>query len=459
VVRYYREIDNIRAVLDWCFSPAGDTSIGTAITAAFLPVWLRFALGTEFRRRAENALAHLGDHPTIDAPRRMVLCIGLGITLIQIGARSGEALSAATESLRIADSLGEPLSQMYALWALWVVHAYRGNYRAAQPVAENFSRLATASGDPARFYLADRLMGISMHYGGNLPKAREHLDRVAGQYRRSLGRPQIAWLGHNLSEFGQSTLARVLCLQGFLDQARILAQTCIDHMQSAGEKFGLCYVLAEAACPIALQVNDTDEAGRHVTHLINAATALDLRYWITLARCLEGVVLVRKGHYEAGVAALRAALAVCDEIGGMTRYPTFLGAIASGLAGLGRTDEARTMLDQALARADRDGEEWCIPNLLCLKGELALSDAGPSSGHTETAEQCFRDAIELAQRQGALVLALRGAWHLACLRLEQKRPNDARQILAPVYGRFVEGFETSALRAAKLLLDSVDIPR
>ena len=139
----------------------------------------------------------------------------------------------------------------------------------------------------------------------------------------------------------------------------------------------------------------------------------------------------------------------------MSRYPTFLGATAVGLAGLGRSDEARATLDQALAGAERDGEEWCIPDLLCTKGELALGESHALSVDAATAERCFRGAVDLAQRQGALMWELRAASHLAHLRLEQERPTDARKILAPVYGRFVEGLETPALREAKLLLDSL----
>jgi predicted ATPase len=108
-----------------------------------------------------------------------------------------------------------------------------------------------------------------------------------------------------------------------------------------------------------------------------------------------------------------------------------------------------------MARADRDGEEWCIPDLLCTKGKLTLGEADALSVQAARAEQCYCDAIDLAQRQGSLLWELRGASHLANLRLEQKRPQDARQILAPVYGRFTEGFDAPDLRAAKLLLDSL----
>jgi predicted ATPase/DNA-binding winged helix-turn-helix (wHTH) protein len=455
VTRYAQEIDNVRAALDWCFSPAGNLSIGIAITAAFLPVWLHSAFLAECRKRAETALAHLGDDPNGDASLRMQLQISRGITLNHTGARTDEALAMLTEGFRTAEALGDTLSQMYALWGLWVSLGYKGNYRATEPVAEKFFRLAVASGDPARGYLADRLMGTSLRYRGDQPKARVHLDRVAEQYRRSLERPQAAWWGYNLSDFAQSSLAHVLCLQGFLDQAHNLAQTCVDRTQLTGQKIAVCHALAEAACPIALTVKDLDAAEKHVTLLVNAATALDLAYWKTLTRCFEGMLLINQGNYHAGVTTLRDALAVCDEVGGMSRYPAFLGAMADGLSGLGRTDEARITLDQALVRANRDGEEWCIPDLLCKKGVLALQEAGPSSVLSATATRCFLDALALAQKQGALFWELRSALLLARLLLDREHLGDARQILAPVFGQFVEGFETAELRAAKLLLDSI----
>ncbi len=455
VIRYNREIDNVRAALDWCFSPNGDVSIGIALTAAFLPMWLHSALIAECRRRTEIALAHFGDAPNGDARLRMLLHIGRGITLNHTGGRREEAAKVLMEGLRIAEALGDANSQMYALWGLWVTHGYKGKYRATEPVAEQFSRLAAAAADPARGYLADRLMGTTMFYRGNQLKARAHLDRVADQYRRSLEQSRAAWFGYDLSDFAQSTLARVLCLQGFLDQARNLAQSCIDRVQSASQKVGLCYALVEAACPVAFMVNDMDAATKHVMLFTEAATALDLIYWKTMARCWEGVLLVRQGNYESGVSALRVSLAACDEAGGTSLYAGFLRVIAQGLAGLGQMDEASLTLDQALARAESDGEEWCVPSLLCAKGELALCEPGPATVLAAAAEKCFRDAIELARTQGALLWELRGASHLARLRLEQKHPEDARQILASVYGRFVEGFETPNLRAAKTLLDSL----
>jgi predicted ATPase/DNA-binding winged helix-turn-helix (wHTH) protein len=373
IFRYNQEIDNVRAALDWCFSAAGDVSIGTAIAAAFVPVWLRFMFLVEGRRWAEMALAHLDAGPNDDASLRMVLHIGRGFALNHTGGRTDEALAALTEGFRIAEARGDTSSQMYALWALWVTHGYRGNYRAAEPFAEIYSRLMPTCGDPTKSFMADRLVGTSLHYRGDQPKARALLDRVAGQNRRSLERPRLIYA---FSNFAQSTLAHVLCLQGFLDYARDLAQACIDRARLASQKLELCFTLAEAALPIAIAINDVDAASKHLALLVTAVTELDLTYWKTLSRCWEAVLLIKQGNHDTGVNALRAALAICDEAGGVSRYPAFLGAIADGLSALGQTDEARVALDQALARADRNGEEWCIPDLLCKKGGAGLARGG-----------------------------------------------------------------------------------
>jgi predicted ATPase len=86
-------------------------------------------------------------------------------------------------------------------------------------------------------------------------------------------------------------------------------------------------------------------------------------------------------------------------------------------------------------------------------GELALQEAGPYCA-TE-AEVCFNQALATARKQGALLWQLRGALHLAQLRVGQGRLDEARQILDPVYAKFVEGFETADLRVAKMLLDEL----
>jgi predicted ATPase len=136
----------------------------------------------------------------------------------------------------------------------------------------------------------------------------------------------------------------------------------------------------------------------------------------------------------------------------MLCYPEFLGALAEGLAGLGRITEAIAAVERALGRVERGGELWNLAELLRLKGELLIQQAADQS--ISAAEGCFVRALDVARQQGALFWELRSALSLARLRVRQGRRDDVRPILAPAYHKFTEGFETADMRAARAMLES-----
>ena len=133
------------------------------------------------------------------------------------------------------------------------------------------------------------------------------------------------------------------------------------------------------------------------------------------------------------------------------RIPEFLGVLAEGLAAIGRLAEALATVDEALCQSYRDGQRWFIAELLRIKAELLLQEAG--SDPISVAEDCLFRAIGEAQRQGALLWELRAALSLARLRVRQDRHGDGRQLLTPIYDRFTEGYETPDLKSARAMLD------
>jgi predicted ATPase len=198
---------------------------------------------------------------------------------------------------------------------------------------------------------------------------------------------------------------------------------------------------------------DLVAAGQAVAMLMDLATSLSAPFWKTLAHCLEGKLLIKRGEFGTGSAHLRTALDTCERTGWRICYPEFLGALAEGLAGLGQFAEGLATIDRALAAADRGGERWFVAELLRNKGELLLHVAGDRS--ITAAERCFSEALEVAREHDALSWELRIALSFARLRVGQDRQDDARQLLAPVYGRFTEGFETPDLRSASAMLQSL----
>ena len=107
-------------------------------------------------------------------------------------------------------------------------------------------------------------------------------------------------------------------------------------------------------------------------------------------------------------------------------------------------------MDEALQIVERTGERWFVAELHRHKGELLLRQ-----GKSEAAEELYRKALSIAAEQEAKLWELRAAASLARLRSDQGRRAEARELLAPVYGWFTEGFDTADLKEAKALLDQL----
>jgi predicted ATPase len=230
------------------------------------------------------------------------------------------------------------------------------------------------------------------------------------------------------------------------------AHACLQAAQATDHKLSVCYALAEAVCPIALLTGDLATAARSVA-MLNELVAEHSVTVFGVGPCLEGELLIKRGEFAAGSSVLRTALDRYPTTGFKRRNSWFLGVLAGGLASAQRLTEAFAAIEEGLAQSDRDGQHWCIAELCRVKGELLLQRADEKA--ISAAEDCFRAALDVAREQGALFWELRGALSLARLRIRQDRQNAARDILAPVYDRFTEGFATADLKAAKALLDNL----
>jgi predicted ATPase len=117
---------------------------------------------------------------------------------------------------------------------------------------------------------------------------------------------------------------------------------------------------------------------------------------------------------------------------------------------VGQIEEVLTLLGEALEIVERTSERWFLAELNRLKGQVILRQ-----GHSHAAEELYRKALSIAVDQEAKLWELRAAVSLARLRHDQGRRSEARDLLAPVYGWFTEGFDTPDLQAAKALLDAL----
>jgi predicted ATPase/DNA-binding winged helix-turn-helix (wHTH) protein len=443
VVQYARELDNVRAALDWSFSPRGHAATGIMLTAACVPVWLHLALA-ECRERVERALERLPAEIGLDPHFAMQLHVALSLGFLHSSGNTDRTGELATMSLELANRFDDTEAQLLALWDLWSFEYIRGHHRIARSLSEHFLCVAGRTGDESDVLVGERLKGISMHFGGEQREAQHLLERFLQHYAAPDEDKRAFFLPHAQRIVTRAFLARTLCLQGQIDQAQDAAQAYLQDEQDQGNPLTLQYLLGWGVSPVALITRDLATAEQAIAMLIEFAARYQMSFWSLYGRGLEGELRILQGEFAAGVDLLRPLLQDLPR-------PYLLGVLASGLAHLGEFTEALATIEDALALAERDGEFWCVPELTRFKGELLLRHAADQSA----AAYCFRNSLALAAPQGALFWELRAAVSLARLLADQGQRGEARQVLAPVYGRFTEGFASVDLQEAKSLLDSL----
>jgi predicted ATPase len=448
LARYGPHIGEVRAALDWAFSPTGAADIGVALTVVAVPLWLHLSLMEECRGRVEQALSSRIE--SRDARRNMQLQAALGAALFLTKGSCPETAAAWANAVATAEILDDANYRLRALWGLFMDGFTSGRYRAALAVAERFNAFATKSTDPADGPTGDRLVGVALLALGDLEGARRRIERMLDRYvpRRS----HIIRFQYDQRLLAHSYHALVLWLLGFPDQAMQSLERNVGDARASDHPVSLSSVLS-FACPVALLAGDLTVADRHVKALMDRSTRHALQLWNVVGRCFEGVLLIKRSDIGAGLPRLRAAFAGLPQDALSLLYTPFLAEIADALGRDDRPAEGLSMIGEALARSERNEERWYMAELVRIKGELILRQRAPQAA--VAAEEQFLRSLDWARQQGALSWELRTSTSLARLRKDQGRIAEARSLLESVYDRFSEGFETGDLKTAKAYLNSL----
>ena len=447
---YKPRIANLRAALDWAFSPTGDASVGVTLTVAAVPLWMRLSLVDECRERVEQALSALAHGGNQGTPEEMQLCAALGASLLYTTGPSPETGATWTRALEIAEGLEDTECQLRALRGFWAHRLNNGEYRAALMLAQRFSSLAANRTLPQDLLVGERMTGTTLHYLGNQTDARRHIERTLGGYA---ARPPPNRYQFDQRVTARATLARIFWLQGFPDRAVHSARESVEAAQATEDVLSLCNALVQAACPVALFVGDLVSAERYIAMLLDDSARHGLTLWHVRGRGFDGMLLNQAGDTAVGLRHLGGALEELRENKYAGHLMALLGAFAEASGRVGQVAEGLIAIDEALARSERTGGRWCVAELLRIKGELVLLERQPDAA--AVAEDLFLQGLGWARDQGALAWELRTATSLARSWRDRGRTQDAHELLAPVYDRFTEGFDTGDLRAAEALLDAL----
>jgi predicted ATPase len=343
---------------------------------------------------------------------------------------------------------GTPQQQFQALWGLWRFHVVGQAVMQARPLAEQLFALAQQAGDPTFLLAAHNAVGITLFYLGEFTPALASLEAAMALYDPAQHRALAFRYGQDPGVICYAFAALTLWMLGYPDQSLQRSQAALAHAQ---DPFSCAYALFWTALPPQF-------CGRRQTVSAQAETAVALSteqqfaLWKAGAMMLQGWAQAHQGHAEAGLAQVRRGLTHWRATGAQRPQPYLLALLAETYQGSGHVHEGLTVIAEALAEAERYGERWWEAELQRLKGTLLLAQRPRQESE---AEACFHQAITLAAGQQARSLELRAAVSLGRLWQHQGQHARARQLVAPRYTWFTEGFETVDITEAKHLLEEL----
>jgi predicted ATPase/DNA-binding winged helix-turn-helix (wHTH) protein len=310
----------------------------------------------------------------------------------------------------------------------------QGNYLTSLRFADEQGALGD---QPMAARQAERLQALNYHFLGRQQAARKLTQALVDEVLTTARAPLLASARRSFSM--RLVMARILWLQGHVDQAAAMAEAALaDSVQA--HPFARCKALGLAAVPVALWRGDLDVAQTANRQLRDLANRHSLGYWQSWV-----------GHFDKIVAARRAGEPVCsglpDEVD--RHFPRGNPTEADALP----TFAEELLTEQALARVERGEVGWCAPETLRVHGVALFRNGGLAE-----AEAIFERSLALSRSQGTLSWELRTACSLARLWGGQDRQQDAQALLGSTYTRFTEGHGTADLVAARDLLVEIGAP-
>jgi tetratricopeptide (TPR) repeat protein len=368
----------------------------------------------------------------------IALRTALGVTKGHAAAEVGETLARARA---LAEAVDRPEQLITLLWGQGVFHMYRSEHQQVLAIAGQMAKIGEAREHIGAKLRGRLLRGWTLYHLGEFVAARALLEECldfADPAHRGISRDNHALV--------LGVLASTLRFLGYLDQAHSRLNEALAASRKLGHPYTTGAVVAQAGLRVG--VDRLPELQRWAEKLLALATEHGFPLWSGWATVLRGRWLCALGQAQDGHALLTQGLAAIRAIGAVTWTPMPLAWLGEACAALGQPYAGLNRLDEAAQFITASEEQFYEAELHRVRGDLLCTAADGSA-----AERSYRQAIALAERQGAKLLQLRAATSLARLWRDQGKRTEAHDLLAPVYGWFTEGyFGAPDLNEAKALL-------
>jgi predicted ATPase len=413
------------------------------------------------------ALLQMLPHAPERTQQEIRLHLALGAPLITLkGYASPEVEYSYSRARKLCQQMGETRYLFPSVLGLCGVRHNQAEFRKARVLAQQLLRLARNGGEPMRLLWAHVFSGTVLYLTGKFALAQKDFVEGIALYDARRHSPHASDVVQDPGVHCRCYLAEILWLQGYADQARQLCHQALSLARQLAHSHSKAVALSSAAL-LHNWLGEQQAARDLAEELITLTHEQGFPQWFAVGTFRQGWTLAKQGWAAEGVKQMRQGLAAFQATDAKQWLPFFFCELAWAYGRVGRPDEGLTLLAEAQAMMENTGERLYEVELYRLKGTLTLqtktghrqvtNKSKPSQDKSQAtpeaeAEACFWKAIEIAQRQSAKSLELRAVLSLSRLWQQRGKREEARQMLAELYGWFSEGFDTADLQEAKALL-------
>jgi class 3 adenylate cyclase/predicted ATPase len=408
-----------------------------------------------------RALDQIAAVPLTPALRnaQIKLQVALINPLIHVKGYAAPETKAAAERARLlieqAEALGEapedPLLLFSVLYAFWGTNTITFNGGICRDLASRFLALAEKQGTTAPQLIGHRLLAHSLVLTGNFVEGRMHYNQALTLYDPVKHRRLAMQFGQDPIMSILSHRSWALWFLGCPESALADVEQALTRAREVGNAATLMYALFFTSFTHSFCGNYATGSAL-IDELALLATKKEALPWKALGTALQGSIFALTGRASDAVQFINSGIAGLRQMGATLYVPFFLSNLARAFSDLGQFDDSCRCAGDAITMIETSGERWYQAEAHRIAGEIALTSAEPDAAK---AEAYIERALAIARAQQAKSWVLRAALSMARLRREQGKPHEARDLLAAVYGCFIEGFDTLDLKEAKALLDTL----
>ncbi|MGI9304304.1 MAG: AAA family ATPase [Gammaproteobacteria bacterium] len=433
---------------------------GAGLTEAAIKYWLmagrramQQSANAEAVHHLNQALEILGTLPVTQERHRQEIELQLTLGSVYIASRgfgAPETARAFNRAREICKQFGDSPELVPSLVGVADVHFVRGELKQAREISDECQALAERSADSDHLVKTHNLQGFVLFGLGKINEARSHLEQCLQLYDPERHSELASRYGYDPAVDSLGWLSWILWLQGYPDQALAMSRQALrsaqklSHPQSlALAKHFTLWVHAYRREPkLVLTLAETQ---------IASCAELGFPFFLAAATALRGWSLSELGEVQEGIAEMSHGITLYRDTGTTFSLVRYLGLLARGFEKAGEVTDGLGILGEALALVEKNNERYFDAELHRLQGELLLAQDAAEAD----VESCYDKALILAREQGLKSLQLRSALSLSRFWRNQHKKKKARELLSQTYEWFGEGFETSDLQEAKVLLDEL----